>query len=152
MAEDARYRTKVWLDTYITKANLTKDDDSTQVRFRVMYANPDYPFKKDFKHFADPTDLFFIIDTPNSTAMPGHDQYPIGYEEHVPIEVACIDKTGITGTLLRWKAVKELRKVAEDNPFGSQRSLEEERPNDKRLGSLTVYSQRVILNYRRDTT
>ena len=49
--------------------------------------------------------------------------YAYGYEEDVPIEIYCIDKSGITGTKLMWKAERELRHVAETYPEGSRRNL-----------------------------
>lgn len=153
MAEDARYRTRVYLThatTGLNNANLTKDDGSTQVNFIVAYGYPDYPLLKVFK--TKGVDLIFSIGEPNASPILGHNQTPYGYEEHVPIETYCIDKPGITGTKLKWKAEKELRRITETYPTGSQRVLSDRRDNDKRLGSTILYSTQFILNYRRGTT
>lgn len=150
MAEDARYRTKYYLESYIVNANLTKDDDATQISFIVAFGNPDYPITKVF--LTKGVDLVYSIGEPTSEPLLGADQTAYGYTEHVPIRTFCIDKTGITGTKLKWKAERELRRITETYPLGSQRSLERRGDNDKRLGSTILYSTEFILNYRRDIT
>lgn len=150
MVADARANTKTWLETYLRNSSLTKDDDSTQVSFIICYDGADYPMTKVFK--TKGVDLIFLIGIPVSRPLPKHDGTPYGYEEQVPIETACIDKTGLIGTKLMDKANKELRYIAETYPLGSQRSVDEERPNVQVLGSTKIYSQKFTLNYRRDTS
>jgi hypothetical protein len=150
MVSDARSRTKVYLDKYLNGSNLTKDDGSS-ASFVVMYANPDYPMVLEFKSPSN-VDLIFAIGEPNSTPMIDSDKSPYGYEEHIPIRICCIDKTGITGTKLKWKAEAELRRVTEVYFLGSLRTMETSRPEDQRLGSTILYSRDFVLNYRRDTT
>jgi len=150
MVEDARYRTKVYLETYLRQGQLTRDDGS-HVSFIVAYGYPDYSMTKVFTE--KNVDLIFSIGTPTSTPMMDPvTQAPYGYEEDVPIETGCIDKDGITGTNLKGKAKTELRYVLENYPTGSQRATLREEGNDQRLGSTIIYSDRVIMNYRRDTT
>jgi len=150
MVNDARLRTKVYLKTYLDGANLTKDDDSTEVRFIIAYADPNYSLVHIFNDKA--VDLVFCIGDPESQAVLDSDHYPIGYNEAVPITVWCIDKAGITGTKLRWKAEAELRRICETYPEGSLRSLERLRDNDKNLGSTILYSREFIMKYERDLT
>ena len=147
MSEDARYRTKVYLETYLDGSNLTADDGSTQVKYIVMYANPDYPLERVF--IDRYVDLIYAIDQPDSKPLLGHDQTPYGYEEHVPITIWTIDKIGISGVKLFWKAEAELRRITENFPFGSLRTLDRRRPNTIDLGSTKLYSAEFILNYRR---
>lgn len=151
MVADARANNKTYLETYLRNAQLTKDDGSTEVKFIVCYENPDYPMERVFRTPKN-VDLIFSIGIPNSSPLPGHDQVPYGYEEHLPIITDCIDKTGITGTLLLWKAAAELRYIGETYPTGSQRILESQRPETKNLGSTILHEQRHIWNYRRGTT
>jgi hypothetical protein len=142
-AEDARYRTRVYLNTYLDAPSLTKDDGATLASYVVIYANPNYPLKREF---IDKTvDLVFCVGTPDSTALP----IGVGYEENVPITVWCIDKTGITGTKLRWKAEAELRRVTETYPIGSLRTLNRLTDNEKNLGSTVLYSVEYVLRYKR---
>jgi len=140
--QDARYRTKVYLETYLS--------DSALPNYIVAYGNPDYPITRVFKEKG--IDVVFSIGEPNSTPLMGHDQTPYGYEEHIPITIFCIDKSNITGTKLKWQAETELRRVLETYPLGSLRSLERRRDNDTRLGSTILYSTELILNYRRSTS
>lgn len=150
MVQDARQRTKVYLDAYLDNSNLTKDDDTSEVNYLVAFGYPDYPILKVFH--TKRIDLIFSIGDPESTALLGYDLEPYGYHERVPIKTFCVDKPGITGTKLRWKAEAELRRVAKEYPEGSQRSVERMRDNDQRLGSTILYSREFILDYKRDTT
>ena len=135
MATDARSRTKSYLDAYLRNSQLTKDNDATQVGFVVMYSAPDYPLTEEFRSETPAIDLLYLIGSPTSKPEIQGDQTVYGYEERIPIETACIDKNGITGTKLRWKASAELRYVTETYPTGSQRALDEETPNEYDLGS-----------------
>ena len=142
--QDPRYRTKVFLDTYLNNAALTKDDDSTQVTFIVAYGKAPYPLSSVF--IGKSVDLIFSIATPTTTALP----MSVGYEEHVPVSAWCVDKTGITGTKLRWKAERELRKVIKYYPTGSLRVYESTIDNDQNLGStLILYSVTCDMCYTR---
>jgi len=140
--QDTRYRTKVYLETYLSSSALPN--------YIVAYGNPDYPITRVFKEKG--IDVIFSISEPNSTPLMGHDQTPYGYEEHVPITIFCIDKSNITGTKLKWQAETELRRILETYPLGSLRSLERRRDNDIRIGSTILYSTEFILNYRRSTS
>lgn len=156
MVEDARDRTRDYLlgetnpSTALDPDNLTKDDGTTLAKYIVVYGNPDYPITRVFKDKR--VDLIFSIGEPTSKPLFDFDQTPYGYEEHVPITTFCIDKTGITGTKLKWKAEAELRRITENYPTGSQRGLERRGDRDERLGSTILYSTEFTLNYRRDTT
>jgi hypothetical protein len=97
-------------------------------------------------------DVIFTVGEPNSNALKSHDKTICGYIEHIPITVSAIDKTGITGTKLKWKGEAELRRIDETYPLGSIRLLEKRRDQDKILGSTIMYSTEWILTYRRDTT
>lgn len=148
LEQDARYRTKVYLDAKLNNENLVKDDGITQVSFAVIYAYPPYPLIKEFLITGDPVDLLFLIDVPTSIPSPSHARY----NEAVPIIVSCIDKVGITGTLLKWTAENELRRIFEMYPFGSFRSLDHIGGEDQRIGPDILYQTRLILNYRRTAT
>jgi len=145
MVEDARYRTKVYLDTYLTAANILKDDGTSQASFAVIFANPPYPILKEFYAASTPVDLLFCVDTPTSEALP----LGIGYMENMPITILCIDKLGITGTKLRWTAEAELRRITVANPHGSLRSLSHMTNSEKDLGGVILYSVTYIMRYKR---
>lgn len=131
-------------DTYVLTAS------SSQVTFIVAYADPDYPLVRVFND--KDVDLVFCVGDPNSKVLLDSDHYPIGYDEAVPITTFCIDKTGITGTKLKWKAEAELRRVCETDPEGSLRNLERIGDHDKDLGSTILHSREFTMNYKRDMT
>jgi len=143
MAEDARQITKAFLDSYLTAANLTKDDDATEAIFITCFAHPPYPMTLVFKDRG--VDLIFVIETPTSEALP----MGIGYIENVPITILTVDKPGITGTKLRWKGEKELRRIYEANPYGSLHTLTRMSDNEQHLGITTLYSVTNVLRFKR---
>lgn len=140
--EDARYRNKVYLETWLNVAALPN--------YIVAYGFPDYPLVRVFKDKG--VDLVFSIGEPESEPLLGHDKYAYGYKERVPITTFCIDKTGISGTKLKWRAEAELRRITETYPLGSLRTLEKIRDNDQNLGSTILYSREFTLNYQRNKT
>ena len=142
--EDTRYRTKVWLTTHLAPTNLTKDDDVTVVDYAVMYANPNYSINKEFRASSNPVDLLYVISKPTSELKLG-----VRYTEHIPITIFTIDKYGITGTKLAWKAEEELRRICETYAHGSYRIPDRIGDNEERLGSTTLYSTTLMLEYTR---
>lgn len=148
MVTDARSSTKTWVDTYYQEGNAMRDDGLVPASKMCMYAYPNYPLELEFNI----VDVLILIGEPETTPLMDFDRTPYGYEEHVPIIVATIDKTGITGTKLKWLAEAELRRIAETYPTGSVRSFVRRRDVDQRLGSTVIYMTEWSLKYRRDTT
>lgn len=151
MVADARTQTKVYLTTYLNNANLTKDDDSTPVTFIVKFEGADYPLTLVFFGSKN-VDLVYAVKIPVSTPLIDFDLSTYGYEEVVPIVIFTINKTGITGNLLQWKAEAELRSVTETYPLGSVRTLRRMTESTEKLGGTTLYSVTYELTYTRDTT
>jgi len=140
--EDARYRNKVYLETYLSATALPN--------FIVAYSEPDYPMVRVFNEKG--VDLVISLGEHTSDSLIDSDHYPFGYKEHVPITTLCINKINIAGTKLMHQAETELRRVAETYPLGSLRALGARRPQTKRLGSLTLYSAEYMMEYQRDST
>ena len=153
MVEDARYRTKVFLEAYLENENITLDNGETQATVLVCYANPPYPLTRLFSVDGKNVDVMITVDTPESKPMLDVAKYTIGYIEHIPVTINCVDKTGITATNLRWKAETELRRIVEEHPFGSLRIWSVMKPQDVRLeGSMVIHRVTYVLMYMRDTT
>lgn len=164
MVVDARFRSKEWLDAHIRNAQLTKDDDSTEINWVAMYSEPQYPLALEFYgsssspqhpwrwHGSKKIDLIYAIEQPSSEPLIDTTRNVYGYSEQSPIVVCTLDKPGITGTNLMWKGVAELRYVGEAYPLGSQRTFREERPATQHLGSTVLHATRCVLGYWRDTT
>jgi len=128
--EDARSRTKTYWDTYISRSNLQRKS------FIVCYSDPDYPLTRVFagKHIQ----IIFGID--QGTAEPN---MGVRYKEHVPTHVLTLD------TQLQWLGEAELRRVVEDHPEGSMRTLDRVAKHDRWLGSTRLYDTEFMLNYTR---
>lgn len=150
MVNDPRTQTKTWLTSYLTAANMKEDDDATNASFIITFEGADYELNRVF--FDKQVDLIFIVHKPRTRAMKQHDMYIYGYEETVPIEVMCIDKTGITAELLIWKAEAELRRVAETYPFGSFRDLTMANETKILFGATILYAVTYDLRYVRNKT
>ena len=153
--DDPQHRQKVYLDTYLAHpyhfdAYLTKDDGATPASYHVMYAEPDYPLKRVFSDKS--IDLVFAVKPPESVALTGYALSAYGYKEKVPVDVYCVDKTGITAKNLLWKAQRTLRLMQETYPIGSVRNFEVMKPNSVNLGSTTLYSTSCVMNYTRGVT
>ena len=140
--EDAKYRTKVYLEQHLSSLALPK--------FIVAYGEPDYPITQVFK--TKNVDLAFCIGDPNSEPIIDSNHYVIGYKENVPITPCCIDKTNITGVKLLQQARTELRRIIETYPLGSLRLPSSEKPQTQILGSTTLYKFTCYLDYERDKT
>jgi len=152
MATDPRDRSKVYLDTYLTHANFTKDDDTTKVRCITQFNDPEYPITKLLLDAKKNIDCGFTIAEPESEPQFSGDGTVRGYIESVPIETFCINKSGLTGTKFKWKLASELRSVLETYATGSYRSLRRTSNNDYDLGSTRVFSDKYVMEYERDTT
>jgi hypothetical protein len=150
MADTAQKRTKVWIDTYWTAANVTKDDGTTPASIIDAYDWPDYPMTRVFYDKA--VDGIISVGQPNSKGVIDSDHYPVGYEEAVPITLATVDKVGITAIKLLASMEAELRRIHETQPMGSLRRQTGEIPKTQRIGSFFLFSVEYQLNYRRDLT
>jgi len=151
MVDDARYRTKVWLDTYLLAANLT-DDDGDEVKYITVFGEPDYPVSKVFT-YPKYIDLIFSASDPVSSVVFNADKTVDYYEENVPITISCVDKPSITATKLKWKGEAELRRIIEVQGVSlNLRIMDSKRDITQRLGPVILYQTEVMLIYRRDTT
>lgn len=155
MVYDARDRAKIFLDTKLTAANMKEDDTVTNAAFIVSYADPPYPLKLVF-YGTKNIDIIFTVDTPTTTPKVDWDGTIIGYKETVPIHIFTVDKTGITGTELRFRAEVELRRIVETYPVDpavdTYRSLDRISKNDRWMGGWILHSVTYNLTYERDTT
>lgn len=128
--QDARQRTKVYWETYISPTNLQFKN------FIVCYHNPDYPLEQVFR--VKGVDIIFSVDQGTTES-----DYGIRYKEHVPTHVVTLD------TELQWLGERELRTVVEEHPEGSLHSLNTVAKHDRQLGSTQLFDTEFMLNYTR---
>ena len=154
VATDARYRTKVYLDTYITDANLT-DDTPAALTNTVMYAYPPYPleliFSDDYAGFG----VVFFVDKPTSKARYSSSKSVYAYEESIPVHCHVMTKTNLTPELTLWKAETELRTILQTYPFAAEVSVREYgtvQTHTIKEGSTVFYGFTFTLSYLRDIT
>jgi hypothetical protein len=140
--EDARYRTKVFLQTYL--------DSDYLPNYLVAYGEPDYPMTQVFK--IKGIDLIFSIGEPETKPLIDARQGPYGYEENMPITIFSINKSNLDGTKVKWQAETEFRRLLQENPTGSLRQFERRRNADRDLGSTRIYGTEWIMTYERDLT
>jgi len=152
VATDARYRTKVFLDTYITDANLT-DDAAGALTNTVMYAYPPYPKELIFSDNYSGFSVVFFVDKPTSKARYSSAKSIYAYEESIPVHVHAVDKTGVTAELLLWKAETELRTILQTYPdVTNLRILPTVKDHTVREGSTVFYGFTLTFSYVRNIT
>lgn len=149
-AQDSKQRCKVYLETYLTDANLTKDDDSTEFDFSVMYDNLAYSPIREFLPYDDYC-VMFLLGDPDSQPEMGHNKVPVAYDEMQPITISCIDREGATAAKTKWKAERDLRRILESYPYGSVRSMNKRRDATVKFGGTTIYQTVFDLRYRRSS-
>jgi len=150
--QDARQRTKIYLDEYLDEDSMTFDNDTTLATYTVMYAYPPYPLWLIFKNPLN-YDVVYFIDKPTSTPESvDWDGSILGYKESIPIHVHALNKTGLTAEKLLWKAEAELRKILEEHPVGSYRSITVTKTNNIQFNGVVFHGFTLTLNYVRDTT
>ena len=150
--DDPRYRSKVWLDTYVTGANITKNDNATVASWACIFRNRVYPLIKEFRASSAPVQGLYVISQPTTTPLIGVDQKVYGYTEEVPIFVDTVDSNACGGEQLLWKMEAELRSVCENYETGSYRGPTMRRANFIDLGSEQLFEIESRIKYVRDTS
>lgn len=152
MVDSAQNRTKVWLGTYWSGTNVTKDDGITPAVTIFAFDWPDYPLTRVF--IDKGVNGIISIGQSNSHVINDADHMPIGYEENVPITLVTCDQLGVTGSKLLEKMEAQLRSIGELYPVatGSLRRESGVLPKTQRIGSFYLWSVEYTLNYRRDLT
>jgi hypothetical protein len=152
MVQDARQRTKVFLDTYLTATNMLWDDGVTALTTITTFADPDYPFLE-VMYGGKNVDVVFSIDQSMAEPKVDWDGTIYGYREQVPITLYAVTKQGRAGPKILWQGEAELRRIVETNPTGSYRSIRRVASRNQALGDGTLlHSVEYVLTYDRDTT
>lgn len=153
MVDDPRYRIKVFLDTYLTAANMLKPDGVTPLAFHVMYDAPDISYIWLFNGLSN--DMLFTIGTPVTAADAiDWDATGIGYTHKVPITIATASSETVNGDKAIWQGNAELRRVIETYPIGtgSFRLINQIVGDPEPMGAWTLHKIKYTLLYQVDTT
>jgi len=127
---DARSNTKDYWEAYLSISNLNRHS------YIVCYSGADYPLAKVFE--TKGIHIAFTIDQGTAESLMG-----VRRREHVPTHVITLD------TELQWLGEEELRRIVDEHPEGSLRTLTRTRPLNEILGSPILYDTEFMLNYTR---
>ena len=145
---DARSQTRTLLTTFLSDANIVRDDDAKAV-YAVICSDPSYDIMKEFQASTDPVDGLYVIGESETIPLRNGDQEVRDYEERVPIFIFTINRAGVRGMKLKRTMEAELRHICETHPDGIYRTLLRVRDNDQRRRSAMLYSTEFVLNYTR---
>lgn len=150
LTTDPRSRHKIWLETYLTAANMKLDNGSTNASTIISFDHPPYycPISQVF--LTKNVDGIFSIGKEPVQALYTHDHYPYAFIESVPISCYTVNKAGLTATNLLEQMEQEIRHVATDHPLGSIRSIDVIRhPTPENIGGITLWSFTIVIRYKR---
>lgn len=150
LRDDARYRTRVYIQNYWTAAN-AEDDLGNPLTVQCIYTSVPYPLTLEL-YDGSTVDVLILLGKAKSTPLTGHDHAAFGYNEQIPITIAAIDKTGVTADKAITQCETELRNIMETWPIGSVRTLDQTKETTEILGSSTLYQIEYLMNYQRDKT
>lgn len=148
MVDDSRYRQKVYLDTYLSAAAITKDDAATSASYITAFSDPQYPLKN-VLFSPKNVDAIFSIEPFDTEPLIGWDKKAYAYHEQVPITIYTADKTGITALKLENKCAQELRRIFETYPTGSVRYVKRIKHGVKDMGGWNLYHATYLADYTR---
>lgn len=132
---------------HFVDSNVTKDDNVSVATGHFCYAGAKYPLTREFTEKSN--DYVVTVEVPTTKAITDYMGQIIGYTEKVPVQAFTIDATGITGELILWKIMRELRYAVEQNWTGSYYSIDVADAQTRDMGGWKLYSQRMVLTYER---
>jgi hypothetical protein len=135
---DTRYRTKVWLTTYIT--GVTGD-------YAIMFSGLDYPLQLEFSDKG--LEVVCAVDNVQSTPEYTYNHYPYKFNESVDIQLYALDTATYTAVNLLERFEQCIREVATDYPIGSIREITTSKPMRVDAGGQTMWQLTVNLKYTR---
>lgn len=147
---DPRSRMMTYLTSYLSVADITKDDGVTQASGWTGYSGVKSPLGLYFFGTKN-HDYLITVEVPDTQPLVDYSGKIYAYDEKIPLQVWAINKTGITGEVLMWKAIREIRNAFELNPYGSYWSLTANNPATKDMGGWKLYSQTLTAQYIRST-
>jgi len=140
---DPRERIKVYIDSKVRNAQITKNDGATEASWACIFHDPDYPMALEYRGTSNMNGLY-VVGQPTSELKLG-----VRYMEHVPVDIYTVNSTDCAGDPLSWAMEAEWRYITENYFTGSKFSLETRRGEIINLGSLQLYHIPTVLNYTR---
>lgn len=148
---DPRNRIKTVIDTYLTAANIKKDDGATNASTITCFDGASYPISRLF--LTKTVDAVAVISRGSTSTLytdrlSGHKPY--AFEEGVKIEIYAINKSGITASNLAEKYEQEIRRIFTTyDPYSTVRDLDTIEPSMIDLGYIQMCKTGVTIRYKR---
>jgi hypothetical protein len=144
LTTDPRSRHKVYLDTYLTPANISGD-------YLTCFDGADYPSKYLFlATLGVDTDAVISIGKEAATPLLDYNHKAYAFVESALINIYAVNKVGITATNLVEQIEQEIRHVITDHPIGSIRSIQATKHTPIDLGNKTyLWNTTVTIKYTR---
>jgi len=147
---DPRYRTKLFIDTYI--AATKKDNGVTNASTIRMLDVISFPVSRLLTDLGKDYDVVDVISRVNSKPiMHAGARSPFCYDETVRINIYAVNKTGITGSRILEEHEQAIRDAYNDYPSGSGyiREIEQVSKENVDLGHNILYCLALEVRYRR---
>jgi hypothetical protein len=148
---DVRYRHKLYVDTYLTAANMKLDDGTTNALTLTCFDGADLPLAQLFT--SKSYDAVITIGKDTAEALYTSNRSPYAFIEPVPLTIYAVNKTGLTATNLVEQVEQEIRRIATTYPITtgiSIRSIESiKNPEPIDVGGENLWSTTVTLKYKR---
>jgi hypothetical protein len=135
---DPRYRTKVWLTTYLS--GVTGD-------YAIVFSGLDYPLQLEFSD--NGLEVVCAVDTVQSTPEYTYNHYPYKFNESVDIQLYALDTATYTAVNLLERFEQCIREVATDYPIGSIREITVSKPMRADAGGQLMWQVTVNIKYTR---
>jgi hypothetical protein len=150
--QDPRYRSLLFLNTYLLQANLYRVDAITPLVEWVMWE--DHCLSTHKLYYDNNLDCVYSIGSATSRPIHNWMHNTIGYTEMVPVTVNAIDPVGSNseGTRTLWTCEQELRRIVETyfgGELGVLRRFESITPETTDMGGWKLYKTKNNLEYQR---
>jgi len=162
IVSDVRYRWKYYFQSYITAANIKKDNAVTNASTHFMIEREGYPIAELLLYGGKNLDAVATIHLSQSTPLLGYNSSSMkidkiyAYDETVEITLCAVDKSGVTAENVLEQFEEEIRHVVTDYSVGgadffvgSLRSIKSGTTQHFNLGESTLCTRKVTLNYKR---
>jgi hypothetical protein len=149
---DPRNRQKILIDTYLTAANVKKDDGTTNASTATCFDGATYPIPRLF--LTQALDAIAVISRKPSEPiytdkLLGHKPY--AFNEQVEIEIYAVNKSGVTASNLVEKYEQEIRRIYTTyDAYANVRDLDTITPSLTDLGYAYLCKTGISINYKRN--
>ena len=158
MADDPRLVIRVMfdpgVDNKVIPANLLEEDGVTQAKYEADYEYNEVILQRMMLEAPLYIDVIFIITLISEGQPDAFSSGPVSYNHVLGIQPVTIHKYNTDGTMkvngikLSYAAVKEIKRVIRENPYGSIRTVQGREENVQRVGIGLIHGDIVEVNYK----